>query len=117
MLISNSLFKRNKEGLTEYMGYSSLDDEIYKYSDYNQQSQVGQQGKYGKLGKKNQESNIKPSKITKRVLLNPNKFLNYNIYAPECCKYNGSYSTGNGCPCITPEQSQFLKNRGGNRSS
>ena len=50
-----------------------------------------------------------------KVLLNPNKFFNYNISSPDCCSYNSNYSTSNGCLCITPEQYKFLNSRGGNR--
>tara|TARA_Y100000817_G_C16734956_1_gene489720 strand:- start:343 stop:753 length:411 start_codon:yes stop_codon:yes gene_type:complete len=37
-----------------------------------------------------------------------------NKVSPECCG-SGSYSSSNGCICETPEQMQYLNNRGGNR--
>ena len=47
------------------------------------------------------------------VEINPNKpLLLHNNVLPECCLYDNQYSSSNGCPCITPEQSQYLKNRG-----
>lgn len=47
---------------------------------------------------------IKPGQL----LFQDNKFL------PECCYYNGEYSTDKGCPCITPEQQDYLRKRGKN---
>ena len=44
-------------------------------------------------------------------LLQKNKFL------PECCFYNSEYSTSKGCACITPQQQDYLRSRGSNKSS
>lgn len=38
-----------------------------------------------------------------------------NKSSPECCKAS-SYSSNGGCVCTTPEQLQFLNQRGGNRT-
>lgn len=43
-------------------------------------------------------------------LLQKNKFL------PECCFYNSEYSTSKGCACITPQQQDYLRSRGSNKS-
>ena len=43
-------------------------------------------------------------------LLQKNKFL------PECCFYNSEYSTSKGCACITPQQQEYLRSRGSNKS-
>ena len=104
------------------LGYSSLNDDICNFPNCNEYALIEGSwvNKYSRsIGStkstKSTESIKSSPKITKRVLLNPKRFLYYNISAPECCEYNQSYSTGNGCLCITPEQSQFLSNRGGNR--
>ena len=44
------------------------------------------------------------------ILFKDNKFL------PECCMYYSDYSSDRGCPCITPEQQNYLQRRGLNRS-
>ena len=41
----------------------------------------------------------------------------HNKYLPECCMYYSDYSSDKGCPCITPEQQNYLQRRGLNRSS
>lgn len=41
----------------------------------------------------------------------------YNKFLPECCMYYSDYSSDKGCPCITPEQQNYLQRRGLNRSS
>lgn len=46
------------------------------------------------------------------VTVNPYDFMRYNISAPECCKYSGSYSNSTGCICITPTQQKILDSRG-----
>ena len=38
-----------------------------------------------------------------------------NKYSPECCKHT-TISGSNGCPCLTSEQTNLLKMRGGNRA-
>ena len=43
-------------------------------------------------------------------------FLSYNKFLPECCLYNQEYSTGNGCPCVTPEQQAYLNSNGLNKT-
>ena len=48
---------------------------------------------------------IKPGDL----LFKNNKFL------PECCYYYSQYSSGKGCPCITPEQQYYLQRRGLNK--
>ena len=40
----------------------------------------------------------------------------YNKVSPHCCSYNGEYSSSGGCVCITPEQKQYLAQKGLNRS-
>tara|TARA_B110001452_G_scaffold224588_1_gene198224 strand:- start:3303 stop:3896 length:594 start_codon:yes stop_codon:yes gene_type:complete len=39
-----------------------------------------------------------------------------NKFLPECCLYYSQYSTDKGCPCITPEQQQYLSRRGLNKA-
>jgi uncharacterized protein (UPF0333 family) len=56
-----------------------------------------------------------PINTQTKVILNPNKFLSFNVSSPECCQYNSNYSTGAGCLCITPEQMHYLNCRGKNR--
>tara|TARA_B110000483_G_C18199090_1_gene544393 strand:+ start:2322 stop:2930 length:609 start_codon:yes stop_codon:yes gene_type:complete len=41
----------------------------------------------------------------------------HNKFLPECCMYYSDYSNDKGCPCITPEQQNYLQRRGLNRSS
>lgn len=41
----------------------------------------------------------------------------HNKFLPECCMYYSHYSSDKGCPCITPEQQNYLQRRGLNRSS
>jgi hypothetical protein len=41
----------------------------------------------------------------------------HNKFLPECCMYYSHYSSDKGCPCITPEQQNYLQRRGTNRSS
>tara|TARA_A100001015_G_C14693659_1_gene595443 strand:- start:151 stop:687 length:537 start_codon:yes stop_codon:yes gene_type:complete len=122
---SSSIEQLKKEKVDNIVGYLSLNDDICKFPNCNEYALI--QGswvnKYSRSpitqdSTKYQDStkSTKSSpKITERVLLNPMRFLNYNISAPECCEYNQSYSTSNGCLCITPEQYKFLSNRGGNR--
>lgn len=43
-------------------------------------------------------------------------FLQNNKVLPECCNYYSQYSTDKGCPCITPEQQNYLKLRGTNKA-
>ena len=46
----------------------------------------------------------------------PELFLFANTKSsPECCK-SWSYSSADGCVCMTPQQSNFLNERGGNRT-
>lgn len=137
VIISGSLFK---EGYTDYsfswnyfydpssssieqqiktenvLGYSSLNEDICDFPNCNEYATIEGSwvNKYNESTKSTKSTKSSP-KITKRVLLNPKRFLDYNISAPECCNYNQNYSTSNGCLCITPEQSKFLSNRGGNR--
>ena len=40
----------------------------------------------------------------------------HNKFLPECCMYYSNYSSDKGCPCITPEQQNYLQRRGLNRS-
>ena len=40
-----------------------------------------------------------------------------NKFLPECCMYYSHYSSDRGCPCITPEQQNYLQRRGTNRTS
>ena len=49
-------------------------------------------------------------------LRNGSDFLSYNKFLPECCLYNQEYSTGNGCPCVTPEQQAYLNSNGLNKT-
>jgi hypothetical protein len=72
------------------------------------------QGSTSEIFKKNQDNlgnypnvEIKPGE----TLFKHNKFL------PECCMYYSDYSTDKGCPCITPEQQNYLQRRGLNRST
>jgi hypothetical protein len=37
-----------------------------------------------------------------------------NTFSPECCP--STYSNGNGCACVSPEQMKYLNDRGGNRT-
>jgi hypothetical protein len=39
-----------------------------------------------------------------------------NVSSPECCKQASSFSTSDGCICVTQEQLNFLNQRGGNRT-
>jgi hypothetical protein len=39
-----------------------------------------------------------------------------NVASPECCKQASSFSTSDGCICLTKEQLTFLNERGGNRT-
>ena len=41
----------------------------------------------------------------------------HNKFLPECCMYYSDYSSDKGCPCITPEQQNYLQRRGLNRST
>ena len=41
----------------------------------------------------------------------------HNKFLPECCIYYSEYSSDKGCPCITPEQQNYLQRRGLNRST
>ena len=41
-------------------------------------------------------------------------FLSNNPASAECCKTGSSFSTADGCLCISPQQYNFLKHRGGN---
>ena len=41
-------------------------------------------------------------------------FFDKTKFSPECCP--SSYSTGEGCVCASPEQMQYLNQRGGNRT-
>jgi len=41
----------------------------------------------------------------------------HNKFLPECCMYYSHYSSDRGCPCITPEQQNYLQRRGTNRTS
>lgn len=114
--------QKKSENVLGFLGYSSLNDDICKFPNCNEYSTIHGSwiNKYNRSTKSSKSSNSSESSksssnITKRVILNPKRFLDYNISAPECCKYNQSYSTSNGCLCITPEQSHFLINRGGNR--
>jgi hypothetical protein len=43
-------------------------------------------------------------------------FLSNSEASPECCKTNSSFSTADGCVCISKEQYTFLKQRGGNHT-
>ena len=40
-----------------------------------------------------------------------------NKFSQDCCTDSGSnYSTGHGCVCLSKEQSNYLNERGGNRT-
>ena len=41
-------------------------------------------------------------------------FFDKTKFSPECCP--STYSTGEGCVCASPEQMQYLNQRGGNRT-
>ena len=41
-------------------------------------------------------------------------FFDKTKFSPECCP--STYSTGAGCACASPEQMQYLNQRGGNRT-
>lgn len=43
-------------------------------------------------------------------------FMASNQTGPQCCK-GSIFSSSNGCVCVSDEQNQFLKTRGGNRTS
>lgn len=43
-------------------------------------------------------------------------FLANNPASAECCKTGSSFSTADGCLCISREQYTFLKQRGGNNT-
>ena len=46
----------------------------------------------------------------------PSMFLfSNNKVSPECCK-SSTYSSSTGCVCTTPEQRNFINQRGGNRT-
>ena len=45
---------------------------------------------------------------------NYNNILKNNKFLPECCYYYSQYSSSSGCPCITPEQQEYLLRRGNN---
>tara|TARA_B100000927_G_C16463764_1_gene468903 strand:- start:241 stop:642 length:402 start_codon:yes stop_codon:yes gene_type:complete len=42
-------------------------------------------------------------------------FFANNEFNPDCCP--SSYTSSTGCACMTPEQLNYLNNRGGNRTS
>tara|TARA_Y100000748_G_scaffold266780_1_gene237357 strand:- start:749 stop:1360 length:612 start_codon:yes stop_codon:yes gene_type:complete len=44
------------------------------------------------------------------------EFFKHNKFLPECCMYYSHYSSDKGCPCITPEQQNYLQRRGLNRT-
>ena len=45
----------------------------------------------------------------------PGWFMANNTSSPNCCKA-ATYSTGDGCVCMTKDQLQFINQRGGNRT-
>ncbi|AET73115.1 hypothetical protein PGAG_00226 [Phaeocystis globosa virus 12T] len=52
------------------------------------------------------------------VQIQPGEILfKHNKFLPECCMYYSDYSSDKGCPCITPEQQNYLQRRGLNRST
>lgn len=51
-----------------------------------------------------------------RITTNPYNFIKYNIVSPYCCEYSRDYTSSMGCICLTPQQTNFLKYRGGNRA-
>ena len=55
------------------------------------------------------------SDVSQEQLTSISKYLN-NEFSGKCCK-NSNVSGGNGCACITKEQSDYLNARGGNRAS
>lgn len=61
---------------------------------------------------KNAEINVYPNLDSKRC----NLFLTENKFLPECCILNYEFSSGNGCPCMTPQQKYYLQYRGNNRN-
>lgn len=46
-------------------------------------------------------------------------FLANNAFKPECCSPASSltYSSSNGCACVTKEQIDYINNRGGNKDT
>lgn len=101
LLFNNINTKENYDNLFDYNGYSKFESpnntinslsNVFKNPELNLQS-------YNNV-------KIDPSEI----LLQKNKFL------PECCFYNSEYSTSKGCACITPQQQDYLRSRGSNKS-
>ena len=50
-------------------------------------------------------------------VLGGQEFFKHNKFLPQCCMYYSDYSSDRGCPCITPEQQNYLQRRGKNRSN
>ena len=44
-------------------------------------------------------------------------FFYENSFKPECCTYGNGYSSSDGCACLSTEQAEYLKARGGNRAA
>tara|TARA_Y100000591_G_scaffold212129_2_gene184023 strand:- start:1710 stop:2213 length:504 start_codon:yes stop_codon:yes gene_type:complete len=94
-------------------GLSSVSNDICSYPECDSFEDLYNSWENNAIKKDKYYTNQKQNTIPK-ILLNPNKFLSYNISSPDCCSYNSTYSTSNGCLCITPEQSRFLDSRGNN---
>lgn len=62
----------------------------------------------------NNESNSNDNNY--RIVTKPSDFLRFNIISPNCCQYTNDYTSGGGCVCLTPQQTQLLEFRYGNRS-
>lgn len=75
----------------------------------NKPSSQNQQGGYYK----SLEGNVAPNP-SEVISSGKMSILSENKYDPKCCP--SSYSTGDGCACISPEQMKYLSNRGGNRT-
>ena len=55
---------------------------------------------------------FKPTQVYKVPDVNKMDMLATTSFKPECCP--STYSTGEGCACITPSQQVFISERGGN---
>ena len=113
---SSSKQQLNKEQISIPDGISSINSDICEFpcDGFSGLNNSWENKNINKISR-DKDKNKNKLNSTQKVLLNPNKFFNYNISSPDCCSYNSNYSTSNGCLCITPEQYKFLNSRGGNR--
>ena len=98
-----SVYNKNQDDEEPTENYKNLDTNT-EFTD-GKISDIFKNNKYNLGSYPNVE--IKPGEM----LFKHNKFL------PECCMYYSDYSSDKGCPCITPEQQNYLQRRGLNRST